>query len=155
LFFRKKKIYKNQNKKLLTAKNRKSFDPFNEDVSVVQTMNESTSIISLTESPIIRFFGLFQREFLLLTHGRSIDDKCYVISMNSILDVPIIDDDETDRNIPSPDIIRGLIIDSGWIIQQKSKGLSRLTYVIQVCFFFHFNFFLELTFLLFFKKNKG
>jgi len=107
----------------LTAKNRRYFDPFYKDSEVIQTIDESTSVLRLTETPQIDVMGVFSREFVVLSHGRSRDEKCYVIAVNSVA-LPNMD----------PNVTRGKIISSGWIIEQSAKGSSQVTYSLTVSF---------------------
>ena len=118
----------------MTAKNRKYFDPFYKDAEVVQTIDESTSVLRLTESPQMDVIGMFSREFTLLSHGRSKDEKCYVIVVNSVALPNMV-----------PDVTRGKIIGSGWVIEQAAKGTSQVTYNLTVIFFFFFFFFCQLS----------
>jgi len=69
--------------KLLAPKNRKHFEPLYKEVEVLQTIDDNTSVVRLIDSPI-DLFDMLSREFIVLTHGRSRDEKCYTISANSI-----------------------------------------------------------------------
>ena len=102
---------------LKNAQSRETFDPMCLDSNTIETIDESTTITHFTNQTM-----LVTRDFCVLRHDRVMPNGSVYFAVNSI---------HLPATCPQTNVVRGLVIDSGFAIEPVGKGESTLYYIVQ------------------------